>query len=83
MRKSDFNRAYAFFYAREVMEEIKQNTMGTESVVKLVWKLGLPMIVSMILQSVYNIVDTAFVIYMGEDGVAGNLALTTLFPCSC
>ena len=80
MRKSDFNRAYAFFYAGEVMEEIKQNKMGTESVVKLVWKMGLPMIVSMILQSVYNIVDTAFVINMGEDGVAGNLALTYAFP---
>lgn len=54
--------------------------MGTESVVKLVWKMGLPMIVSMILQSVYNIVDTSFVINMGEDGVAGNLALTYAFP---
>jgi putative MATE family efflux protein len=29
---------------------------------------------------VYNIVDTAFVINMGEDGVAGNLALTYAFP---
>ena len=47
---------------------------------KLIWKMGLPMIVSMILQSVYNIVDTAFVINMGEDGIAGNLALTYAFP---
>lgn len=38
------------------------------------------MIVSMILQSIYNIVDTAFVINMGEDGIAGNLALTYAFP---
>ena len=42
--------------------------------------MGLPMIVSMILQSVYNIVDTAFVINMGEDGISGNLALTYAFP---
>ena len=47
---------------------------------QLIWKMGLPMIVSMILQSVYNIVDTAFVINMGEDGIAGNLALTYAFP---
>ena len=47
---------------------------------RLIWKMGLPMIVSMILQSVYNIVDTAFVINMGEDGIAGNLALTYAFP---
>ena len=62
------------------MEEIKQNKMGTTSMHKLIWKMGLPMIVSMILQSVYNIVDTAFVINMGEDGIAGNLALTYAFP---
>ena len=47
---------------------------------KLIWQMGLPMIVSMILQSVSNIVDTAFVINMGEDGIAGNLALTYAFP---
>ena len=47
---------------------------------RLIWKMGLPMIISMILQSVYNIVDTAFVINMGEDGLAGNLALTYAFP---
>ena len=62
------------------MEEIKQNNMGTTSMHKLIWKMGLPMIVSMILQSVYNIVDTAFVINMGEDGIAGNLAFTYAFP---
>lgn len=47
---------------------------------RLIWQLGLPMVVSMILQAVYNIVDTAFVINMGEEGVAGNLALTYAFP---
>ncbi len=54
--------------------------MATSSIDKLIWKMGLPMIVSMILQSVYNIVDTAFVINMGDEGIAGNLALTYAFP---
>lgn len=54
--------------------------METTSMHKLIWGMGLPMIVSMILQSVYNIVDTAFVINMGDDGIAGNLALTYAFP---
>ena len=62
------------------METSKQNKMATMSMHKLIWKMGLPMIVSMILQSVYNIVDTAFVINMGESGIAGNLALTYAFP---
>ncbi len=57
-----------------------QNKMAVMPMHKLIWKMGLPMIVSMILQSIYNIVDTAFVINMGEDGIAGNLALTYAFP---
>lgn len=56
------------------------NKMGIKPVHRLLWQMGLPMIVSMVLQSVYNIVDTAFVINMGEDGIAGNLALTYAFP---
>ena len=62
------------------MKTVGQNKMATMSMRKLIWKMGLPMIISMILQSVYNIVDTAFVINMGEDGIAGNLALTYAFP---
>ena len=57
-----------------------QNKMGSKPIHRLMWQMGLPMIVSMVLQSVYNIVDTAFVINMGEDGIAGNLALTYAFP---
>ncbi len=62
------------------MEQEHKNKMAVVPMTKLIWKMGLPMIISMILQSVYNIVDTAFVINMGEDGVAGNLALTYAFP---
>lgn len=62
------------------MEHVQQNKMATTKISKLLWKMGLPMIASMILQSVYNIVDTAFVINMGDDGIAGNLALTYAFP---
>ena len=64
----------------EVTQIKPQNKMATNSVGKLIWKMGLPMIISMILQAVYNIVDTSFVINMGENGVAGNLALTYAFP---
>lgn len=57
-----------------------QNKMAVVPIGKLIWKMGLPMIISMILQAVYNIVDTAFVINMGEGGIQGNLALTYAFP---
>lgn len=62
------------------MESLKQNKMGTVPVPQLILRMGLPMIVSMVLQAVYNIVDTAFVVNMGENGAAGNLALTYAFP---
>jgi putative MATE family efflux protein len=62
------------------MQNINENKMAVMPIKKLLFTMGLPMVVSMILQSVYNIVDTAFVINMGEDGVAGNLALTYAFP---
>lgn len=62
------------------MEQIKQNKMAIVPMGQLIWKMGFPMIISMILQSIYNIVDTAFVINMGEEGINGNLALTYAFP---
>ncbi len=58
----------------------KTNKMGSVPMSKLIWQMGLPMIVSMVLQSIYNIVDTIFVINMGPDGVAGNAAITCAFP---
>lgn len=64
------------------MEQIQKTTnkMGYQPIKKLIWQMGLPMIISMVLQAVYNIVDTAFVINMGTNGTEGNLALTYAFP---
>ena len=42
--------------------------------------MGLPMVFSMVLQALYNVVDTIFVINMGETGIKANLALTYVFP---
>ncbi len=56
------------------------NSMGVENVKKLIWKMGLPTVLSMVLQALYNVVDTMFVINMGADGAVGNLALSAAFP---
>ncbi len=58
----------------------KENIMGTMKVSKLVWKIGFPMIISMVLQALYNVVDTMFVVNMGEEGTLGNVALSATFP---
>lgn len=57
-----------------------KNKMFDYPIKKMIVKMGSPMILSMILQALYNIIDTAFVINMGERGEAGNLALTYAFP---
>ena len=56
------------------------NRMGTMPVGKLMLSMGVPMIVSMMLQAVYNIVDSAFVSNMVEVGEAALNALTLAFP---
>lgn len=40
--------------------------MGTKKINRLIWSMGLPMILSMVLQALYNVVDTMFVINMAK-----------------
>ncbi len=54
--------------------------MGNVPVPKLMLKMGIPMILSMILQAVYNIVDSAFVSNMPSNGESALNALTLAFP---
>lgn len=62
------------------MEQVKQNRMAVEPLKKLFWKMGLPMIVSMVLQALYNVVDSVFVANMPGTGALANEALTIAFP---
>lgn len=57
-----------------------ENKMGTAKINRLIWAMGLPMILSMVLQALYNVVDAMFVINMGENGTTGNIALSAAFP---
>ncbi len=58
----------------------KQNKMAVEPLRKLFWKMGLPMIISMVLQALYNVVDSIFVANMQDKGALANEALTYAFP---
>jgi multidrug efflux pump len=64
----------------------KENKMGTDRIDALLLKTGLPIIVSMVLQAMYNIVDSMFVARMPDSGGilhVGELAvnaLTLAFP---
>lgn len=61
-------------------EKVVQNKMAVERVNRLFWKLGLPMIVSMMLQALYNVVDSVFVTNIPGTGALANEALTIAFP---
>ncbi len=58
----------------------KTDKMGQMPVNKLMLTMGLPMIISMVLQALYNIVDSAFISNMAENGEAALTALTLAFP---
>ena len=62
------------------MEEERQNKMAIAPMNKLILKMGLPMIVSMVLQALYNVIDSIFVANMGAKGAIANQALTYAFP---
>lgn len=57
----------------------KQNKMAQTPIPRLMLKMGLPIIISMMLQALYNIVDSAFVSNM-EGGESALNALTLAFP---
>lgn len=59
---------------------MNENRMKDMPVNQLMIKLGLAMILSMALQAVYNIVDSAFVGNMKEGSEAALNALTLVFP---
>lgn len=59
---------------------MEKNKMATVPMKKLFWKMGLPMIISMVLQALYNVIDSIFVTNMGSEGVIANQALTLAFP---
>lgn len=62
------------------MKNEELNTMATKPVGRLMLSMGIPMILSMMLQAVYNIVDSAFVGGMKENGQLALNALTLAFP---
>ena len=62
------------------MEGTQKNKMAEAPMKKLLLKMGLPMIISMVLQALYNVIDSIFVANMGEQGAIANQALTLAFP---
>ncbi|MGN0480142.1 MAG: MATE family efflux transporter [Lachnospiraceae bacterium] len=62
------------------MSNEAKNKMATEPVSRIMLSMGIPMILSMMLQAVYNIVDSAFVGGIKDVGELALNALTLAFP---
>ncbi len=59
-------------------EIVKENKMGTMKVGKLLFSVSLPIVISMLVQALYNIVDSIFVAAYNNNQGTG--ALTLAFP---
>lgn len=55
----------------------KENKMGTQPVKQLIISMSLPMMLSMLVQALYNVVDSIFVARIGEGALT---AVTLAFP---
>ena len=58
-------------------ENIRENKMGVQSVHSLLLSMSIPMMISMLVQALYNVVDTMFVSGLGQDALT---ALSLAFP---
>ena len=68
----------SIFAKNNIMEtEVKQNIMGYDPIPKLIMKLSLPLMLSMLIQALYNVVDSIFVARVSE---ASLTAVSLAYP---
>lgn len=60
-----------------MQEQAKENKMGVMPVPKLLFQMSLPIMISMLVQAFYNIVDSIFVSRLNEDALT---AVSLVFP---
>ena len=60
------------------MENVRDNKIGTMPIPKLLFSISIPIIISMLVQALYNVIDSIFVAQYNAD--AGTGALTVAFP---
>lgn len=65
------------------MDKIRENKMGTAPILKLIVSMSLPAMFSMLIQALYNIVDSVFVSNYSNEIITGNeslLAVNIAYP---
>lgn len=59
------------------MERVQENKMGRTPILKLIFSMSVPAMFSMLIQSLYNVVDSIFVAQIGEEALT---AVSLAFP---
>ena len=79
MRVSSVYLSFLFLQEsrEEYMEQTKENKMGTMPVNRLLISMSLPMMISMLVQALYNVVDSIFVARINENALT---AVSLAFP---
>ena len=72
-----FEKMFSIYTGGILMEQMKENKMGVMPVNKLLLSMSLPMMISMLVQSLYNIVDSIFVAQISENALT---AVSLAFP---
>lgn len=62
------------------MQTSSQNKMAVQPIAPLMFRIGLPIVLSMILQAAYNVVDSAYLARMATSGEDALTALSLAFP---
>src|SRR5574344_2055872 len=73
-----FNHYYLFFAVKGVNMKKGENILGYEKIGKLMKKFSVPCIISLVVNSLYNIVDQIFIGW--GVGYLGNGATNVVFP---
>ena len=62
------------------MNNLKENKMGTMPVGKLLFQMALPLALSMLVQALYNVVDSIFVAQISDSDNYALTAVSLAFP---
>ena len=76
-RHTLFAGVWRFFVGKGIQGKMDQTYMKDEKILPLITKMSLPMVISMLVNSMYNIVDSFFVAKISEDAMT---ALSLVFP---
>ena len=77
VRASFFHRMPSYAIMLSMTTERKENKMGVLPVKRLIISMSLPMMISMLVQALYNVVDSIYVARISEDALT---AVTLAFP---